>query len=101
MFVLKLASDNAVLYGNIVPSTKKQYSIFFVKMVFVFQKISFNVKEHLTLLKTFKISSDCHTKSCIGKRRAILKIIVPLIRRTHGLSVSFKTKPLRKRILLC
>ena len=40
-------------------------------MVFVFQKICFKVK----VLKTFKISTDCHVKTCrYLKERTILKI---------------------------
>ena len=61
LFVLKLASDLAVLYGNdessiLMVSTKKQYSSV-LKKFFVFQKIYFTVK----VLKTFKISTHCHT----------------------------------------
>ena len=75
LFVLTLASHRAVLNGNdvfsiLVISTKKRYSSL-LKKVFVFQKIcsKFNV------LKTFKISTDCHMKACRSlKRRAILKI---------------------------
>ena len=65
----------AVLYGNdafsiLVLPTKKQYSSF-LKKVFVFQKICFKVK----VLKMFKISTDCHIKTCRShKQRAILKI---------------------------
>ena len=55
LFVLSLASDMAVWYGNdafsiLVLSTKKRY-FSFLKKVFVFHKIYFKVK----LLKTFKI----------------------------------------------
>ena len=62
LFALTLTSDMAVLYGNdalsmLVLSTKKWYSSF-LKRVFVFQKICLKVK----LLKTFKISTDCHIK---------------------------------------
>ena len=54
----------------LVLSTKKRYSSF-LKNVCVFQKIYFNVK----VLKSFKISSDCHIKACRSlKWRAILKI---------------------------
>ena len=91
MFALKLASDNAVLYGNIVPSTKKQYSIFFVKMAFAFQKITFNVKE----CSTFPvIVTQKHANHSNGG-------LFLLIRRTHALSVYFKMKPLRKRTFPC
>ena len=75
LFVLTLASDMAVLYGNylfsvLLLSNKIRYSSFF-KKVFVFQKICFKVN----VLKTFKIFSDCHIKTCRSlKWRAILKI---------------------------
>ena len=43
----------------------------FLKRVFVFQKTCFKSE----VLKTFKISSDCHIKTCQSlKRRAVLKI---------------------------
>ena len=65
-FVLTLASDMAVLYRNdalsiLVLSAKKRYSNFFEKG-FRFQKICFKVKA----LKTFKIFTDCHIKTCNG-----------------------------------
>ena len=75
LFVLKLAFDKTVLYGNValsivVLSTEKQSSSF-SKKVFVFQKTCFKVKA----LKMFKISGDCHIKICRSlKQRAILKI---------------------------
>ena len=51
-------------------STKKRYSSF-LKKFFVFLKIQFRIK----VLKTFKISSDCHIKACRSlKWSAILKI---------------------------
>ena len=54
----------------LVLSTKKQYSNF-LKSVCIFQKIYVEVK----LLKSFKISSDCHIKTCGSlKWRVILKI---------------------------
>ena len=50
--------------------TKKRYSSF-LKTVCVFQKIFFQGK----VSKTFKISTDCHIKTCRSiKRRANLKI---------------------------
>ena len=67
-----LAFYMAVLYGNsalsrLLLSTKKRYSSF-LKKLFVFQKICFKVK----VLKTLKISTDCHIKRCRSlKRRAI------------------------------
>ena len=75
LFALPLASDMMALYGNdafsiLVLTTKKRYSSF-LKKVFVLQKICFKVK----VLKTFKISTDCHIKACLScKRRTILKI---------------------------
>ena len=65
------------LYGNgafsiLVFSTKKRYSNF-LKKVFVFQKICFNVNG----LKTFKISTDCLIKTCSSlRRRGTLKISI-------------------------
>ena len=56
----------------LVLSTKKRYSSF-LKNVFLFQKIYVEVK----VLKSFKISSDCHIKACGSlKWRAILKILI-------------------------
>ena len=75
LFALTLASDRAVLNGNdvlsiLVVSTKKQYSSF-LKKVFVFQEICFEVK----VLKTFEPFTDCHIKTCGSlKRRAVSKI---------------------------
>ena len=75
LFILTLGSDKAVLNGNdafliLVLSTKKLYPSM-LKEVFVFQKICFKFK----IFKMFKISSDCHIKTCRSlKRRAILKI---------------------------
>ena len=60
-----------ILYENdafsiLVLSTNKKYSRF-LKKVFVFEKIGFKVK----VLKTFRNSTDCHTKACRSlKRRA-------------------------------
>ena len=99
---LTLVSDRAVLYQNIAfpilgLSTKKQYSNV-LKKLFIFQKICFKVK----VLKMFKISSDCHIKTCRSlKRRPILEIPSAIFRRRYALSVSFKLKPLRKSIFLC
>ena len=79
LFVLTLTFDMALLYGNdvfsiLALSTKKRYSSF-LKKVFVFQKMCFKVK----VLKTFKISTGCHIKTCRSlKRRAILKIRRPV-----------------------
>ena len=72
LFVLTLASDMAVLYGNdafsiLVLSTKKLYSRF-LKKVSVFQKICFKVE----VLKTLKISTDCHIKTCRSRKRTAI-----------------------------
>ena len=61
--VLALAFAWAVFNGNdvfliLVVSTKKQYSSF-LKKVFIFQKICFQVK----VLKTFETFTDCHIKN--------------------------------------
>ena len=61
----------------------------FLKKVFVFQKIHFKI----TVLKTFKISTDCVIKPCGSpKQRAILKIS----RTTYAFSVGFKMKLLKE-----
>ena len=97
LFILTLASDRAVLYGNVafsilVLSSKKNYSSL-LKRVCVFQKICLGVE----VLKSFKISSNCHIKTCRSlKRRAILKTLSIFFRRTYA----FKMKPLRKSVCL-
>ena len=91
-----------VLCGNdafsiSVLSTKKRYSSF-LKKVLVFQKICFKAK----VLKMFKVSTDCHIKTCWSlKRRASSKIPSTFFRRAYALSVGFKIKPLRKSIFKC
>ena len=75
LFVLTLASERGVLYGNdvlsiLAVSAKKWYSSF-LKKVFFFQKICFKVK----VLKMFETFTDCDIKTCRSlKRKAILKI---------------------------
>ena len=69
LFVLTLASDMGVLYGNdalsmLVLSAKKRYSSFLEKDL-IFQKICFEVK----VLKTFEIFSECHVKTCQSLKR--------------------------------
>ena len=60
------------MLSSLVLSTKKRYSSF-LKCVSVFQKIYVRVK----VLKSFKISSDCHIKACRSLEwRAILKIFI-------------------------
>ena len=57
-------------FSILVLSTEKRYYSL-LKKVFVFQKIWFKVK----ILKSVKISRDCHIKTCRSlKRRVILKI---------------------------
>ena len=91
----------AVLYGNdvlpiLVLLTKKWYSSF-LKKVSIFRKICFKVK----VLKSFKISSACHIKTCWTlKQRPILKIPRIVFRSIYFLSVGFKTKTLRKSFFI-
>ena len=79
LFVLTLVFDKAVLYGNvafpiIVRSSKKHCSSF-LKKDLVSQKTCFKVKE----IKTLKITSDYHLKTCRSlERRTILKIPSPI-----------------------
>ena len=71
-------------------STKKWYSSFF-KSVCVFQKIYFKVK----VLKSFKISSDCHIKACQSlKWWAILKI--PILKETMLILLALKSNLYKK-----
>ena len=96
------ASDVAVLYGNdafsvLVLSTKIQYSSY-LKKGFIIQKFYSKVK----VLETFKISTDCHIKTCRSlKQRAILKTPSAVFRIIYALSVGFKMKPLRKSFFQC
>ena len=74
-FILTLASDKAVLQGNVMLSIvvllTKKWSSSFLKSVCIFQKIYFKVE----VLKSLKISSDCDMKAYRSlKWRAILKI---------------------------
>ena len=99
LFASTLASYMIFLYGHdafsiLVLSTKKWHSIF-MKKVFVFQEICFKVK----VLKSFKVSTDCHIERCQSlKRRAILKIPSTFFTRTYALSVGSNMKPLRKSV---
>ena len=75
LFVLTLASDKSVLYESdafsiLALSTKKWHSRF-LRRVFVFQKIYVTVK----VLKTFRISNDCHIKTCWSLKRRAINII--------------------------
>ena len=85
LFVLTLASDRAALNGYdalliLMVSTKKWYSSF-LKNIFVFQKIYFEVK---VLLKTFETFIDCDLRTCRSlKWRAILKIPRIIFRRIY------------------
>ena len=94
----------AALYGNdalliLVFSNKKCCSSF-LKKIFVIQKICSKVK----VLKTVKISNDCHIKTSRSRLRnggIFWKILVPFFRKLDALSVGIKMKPLRKTVLLC
>ena len=67
----------------------------FWKKAFILQKICFQVK----VVKTFKISIDCHIKICQSvKRSAILKIHSTAFKRAYALLVGFKTKSYEKTI---
>ena len=91
LFVLILASDMAVLYGNDAFSVLQ-----FFEKGFGFTEICLNVK----VLKKFKSFTDCHRKTCPSlKRRAILIIGSIVFRRTYALSVGFKMKPLTKSVV--
>ena len=51
----------------------------------------------IKVLKTCKTLSDFHIKTCRNfKRGAILKYLVPYLRRTYDIFVGFKLKPLGK-----
>ena len=98
LFVLTLDSEIAVINGDdafsiLIFSTRKRYSDF-LKKVFGL-KVCFKIK----VLKIFKVSTDCHIKTCQSlKRSAILKISTIIFRRTYALSVHFKIIPLKKAI---
>ena len=87
------------LYGSdvfsiLVLSTKK-LCFSFLKNVSVFQKICFKVK----VLKTFKVSTDCHIKSAnLLNGGSFWKSIVRFFRRAYVLSIDFKVRPLRKSV---
>ena len=74
---------------------KQKFSVFWKRLSF-FQKTCFKIE----ILKTFKISSDYHIKTCRSlKRRAIL-----VFRSTYAHSVSFKMKSMRswrQSVFLC
>ena len=90
------------MYGNVtfsilVLSTKKRYSSF-LKKILVFQKLHFKVK----VLKTFKfpvIVTENYAN--LSNEGLFLKSLVSFFRRTYGLSVGFKMKPLRQSVFLC
>ena len=73
-FVLTWAFEREVLHRNValslkIRSTKKQYSNFFKKKVFVFQITYFKVK----VFETLKISSDSLITSCRSLTRRMRK----------------------------
>ena len=81
---------------NLILSTKKWYSQFFEKSLRFSKKI-FKVE----VLKTFKVSSNFHIKTCRSlKGRGILKIPRTVFGRTYALAVGFKMKPLRNSVFL-
>ena len=98
LFALTLDSEITVINGDdafsiLIFSTQKRYSDFFKKVFGL--KVCFKTK----VLKIFKVSSDCHIKTCQSfKRSAILKIPKIIFRRTYALSVHFKIIPLNKAI---
>ena len=55
---MAVALNGDDVFSMLVLLTKKRYYSFFKKAVF--EKIRFKVK----VLKTFKISNDCHIKTC-------------------------------------
>ena len=70
----------------------------FFKRACVFQKLFFKVK----VLKTFKISSDCHMKTCRSyKRRAIFKIPSTAFQKSICSFYWIQNKPLRKKMFSC
>ena len=94
LFVLTLGFDKAVLNGNVAfsidaLSSKKRYSSFYKKGL-VFLKTYFKVK----VMKTFKISSYCHVKTC-QSLKWILKIP-----STYVFFDNLKMKPLRLSVFL-
>ena len=53
-------------------------------------------------MKTFKISSKCHIKTCRSLKRGLFwRSLVPLFRRIYAITVGFKMQLLRKSALLC
>ena len=61
-----------------------------------FPKICFQIK----VLKTFKVSTDCHIKTYRSlKQRASLEHLATFFSRSNALYVGFKMKPLRQNQL--
>ena len=103
LFVLTMGSGMAVLYENaafsiLVLSTKKQYSAFF-KKVCIFQKMCFKFK----VLKHYQnLNWWPHRNMSISQMEGFFKkSLVSFFRRTYALSICSKTKPLRKKVLVC
>ena len=94
---LNIGYWQGILYKNvafsiIILSTKKRCSSFFKKNI-VFQKTCFKVK----VLKTFKISSDCHLKICWSLERwTILKIPSAFSCVTTKINTNFPMKLVQK-----
>ena len=99
---LTLTTDMTLLYGNdafsiLLLLTKKGFSSYLSKL-FVFQKMCFKVK----VLKTFKISTDCHIKNVdLSNEGPFWKALVSFFIRTYALSVVFKMKPRRNTAFRC
>ena len=94
MGIWVIGTSNQLFIRGICHTETKVPSFF--KKAFVFSKNCFKVE----ILKTFKISSDYHIKTCRSlKRRAIL-----VFRSTYVHSVSFKMKSMRswrQSVFLC
>ena len=59
-------------------------------------------ESNFRVLKSFKISTDCHKKQ-VDLSNGVLfwKSLVPVFRSFYVLSFGFKVKPLRKRVFQC
>ena len=89
-------SINNLLFILVI-SPKRRYSSF-LKMVFVFQKISFKVK----VLRMFKMFIYCHITTCRSLNGGVFRtFLVPFSRWAYAFSINFKLKPLRKSNFQC
>ena len=100
LFVLTLAINRAVLYGNIALSivvlSNKKLFYRFSKKVFIFQKTCFKVETS----KMFKISRNCHIKiHHFLKRRIIFKIPSTAFKRNlRSFCFGFTIKLLKRNV---